>query len=655
MRQGHLLNGNGRGSWVVVGLVRRVFGTPAALLSCAVILTIASPKTLRGQQALPQPQVQQVVLHPLQDSSLRWGDSAGTSARPAVPRPASLNQAEADLALGKRLEEDRQDACVDRYYRAAAGAWDILERPSRPAALLRPVPTLDRGRPTIAPFFGREMTGAFQDSPPQAISRDYQAAWQIYQQSLARLIPAATRFRRLDPRGRLTVRGMSGPLAVPIRYYGFAWQPSAFCRLIPASEHQGGDLQRHYRTPGLGVALIAVRFSCCEEPFSPTSVPFAVTAVLRASRPGGPASASLTAGSQAEGREAVLEFYNPYLFESLPLGARVVRLERDLSAPLVYIQREAPQNYLQAFLDPGETDVRPKLFMMEPYQRGKIPVVFIHGLLSDPTTWLDAVNELRANSDLDRRYQFWYYRYPTGGGVLESAAKLREQLLLAREVCDPGAQDASMGRMVLIGHSMGGLVARLQVTYAYDILWQHVARRPLETVVATPVMRKRLQRDLYFDPSPLVSRVVFIGTPHRGAGMARRLGGRVASSLVSPFGSEEPLYRQLIDQNPGVFYEYLQKSPPTSIDLLEPTNPLLQALSRMPYGCGVWLHSIVGDGGSILGGEAGDGIVPLSSARHPGVSSELVVPARHTSLHRDPATVAELRRILRQHAQENRN
>jgi len=532
-----------------------------------------------------------------------------------------LVQAEADLNAGMLWEEDGLEGCVDLFYQAATGAWRNLE-----------------------------------DAPnASAACPEYQAAWQIYQVSLARLISAAGRFGRLDPRGFLMVGEAHGRRVVPVRHHGFAWKPGDLCQVALASQFPSTDLQRHYRTPGLGTSLIALRRACCEEPFFPQSQVFAVTAVLRPNPRVGWPPASGGIAIPAGEPEAVLEFYNPCLYDSLRLGSAIVGLERNLSAPLAYAAQEAPRKYLQGFLDPSETDVQPKLFLMEPYQRGKIPLVFIHGLLSDPTTWLDAVNELRAEADLYRRYQFWYFRYPTGGEFLESAAALREQLLAARETFDPACEDEALGRMVFVGHSMGGLMARLQVIYSSDILWRHAARQPLDSVLTTPAMRARLERDFFFDPSPWVSRVVFIGTPHRGAGMARRLVGRFASSLARPFGSEEPLYRQLMDQNRHVFYEYLWKSPPTSIDLLEPDNPLLRALQQMPFRCGVRLNSVIGTGGTAVLSEPGDGVVPVSSARLAGVCSELFVPARHTELHRDPATIAELKRILREHAWDCRN
>jgi hypothetical protein len=237
--------------------------------------------------------------------------------------------------------------------------------------------------------------------------------------------------------------------------------------------------------------------------------------------------------------------------------------------------------------------------------------------------------------------------------LLESVAELRERLLLARELFDPTHQDAAMDRMVLVGHSMGGLVAQLQVTYAYDILWRHAAKQPLEMVPTAPAMRERLQRDFFFDSSPLVKRVVFIGTPHRGSNKSGQVVGRIASSLVRISGAEETQYRQLMDDNRDIFAEYLWSSWPTSIDLLEPSNPLLQALACMPFDRCVRLHSIIGTGGGILSGEPGDGVVPVSSARQAGVCSELLVPVRHAKSHRSPTTVSELMRILRAHAQES--
>ena len=344
-----------------------------------------------------------------------------------------------------------------------------------------------------------------------------------------------------------------------------------------------------------------MRQAPCEEEFFRERQTFPVTAVLRPSPSG-----------------TVLEFYNPLLFDSLSVGPGRLPLDRDLSASLVYLKKTAPRKYVQGFLDPGETDVKPKLVMMEPYQPGKIPVVFIHGLGSDPLTWTDATNSLRAQSDLYRRCQFWYFYYPTGGDLLQSAAALREKLLLARQKFDPQHGDPAFAEMVLIGHSMGGLVAQLEVSYSYRLALAAGRAAALRGGSRRRDVRAELLADFFFDPSPLVKRVVFMATPHRGSNMARRLVGRAASKFVHYSADEEAAYRQLMECNRGVFREFISEKKPTAIDLLEPDNPLLAAMARMPISRSVRWHSIIGRRYMTIEGEATDGVVPVSSATWPG-------------------------------------
>jgi pimeloyl-ACP methyl ester carboxylesterase len=528
--------------------------------------------------------------------------------------PDDVTQAESWFAAGTRQEEQRLEGCVDSYYQAALRAWRRLESASG-------------GVPYRS---------------------DYDAASKVYQQSLDRLIACSVRYGRLDPRGRLVVVEGAWRVAVPIEYYGFAWQPGEFCQVLSAGDFQSHDVQKWFRAGGLGVSLIAVRHARSEEQFYQIRQPFSVTAVLRPASNTSMERYAAYSDANAEGRGAVLALYNPCVVDSLRVGSTVVGMERDLTAPFGYVLRESPRKYTEGFLDPDDADIRPKLFMMEPYQRNKIPVVFIHGLWSDPATWVDMVNELRVHGDLYRRYQFWFFRYPTGGELLESAAELRGQLQLARGLFDPQHQDAALEQTVLVGHSMGGLVAELQVTHSADLLWRCAANRPFDAVRAPPEAIWRLQRMFFFTPSPLVKRVVFIGTPHQGSGMSRRAIGRVASSLVQYSSSAKAQYRQLIDNNKDVFKEYLWKSRPTTIDLLEPSNPMLSAMAKMRVDTCVARHSIIGTGGAALTGELSDGVVPVSSARQAGDCSELFVPARHDKLHHDAASIAEVMRILRQ-------
>ena len=144
--------------------------------------------------------------------------------------------------------------------------------------------------------------------------------------------------------------------------------------------------------------------------------------------------------------------------------------------------------------------------------------------------------------------------------------------------------------------------------------------------------------------------MVFIGTPHRGSTYSRRLAGRIGSALVSFDTQEKEQYRELMDANPDVFKSFVSRSRPTTVDMLSPTSPFLIALAQMPINPAVHMHSIIGTGGLAILGEPGDGVVSVSSAQQAGVESELYVPAKHEKLHRDPASVAEIARIMRLHA-----
>ncbi len=582
----------GRASLTRAGTMPRRLRSPPAVAFCLILLAGCRAEALRDRYGFAATQSPHVALLPVA------ADDRLTA--------ADLSQVEGLLEAGRQEEQAGRETCVDRYYQAAIGAWRLIDAcPARSGGL--PSPT----------------------------------ACNLYQQSLERLIASALRYRRLNPQGQLTV-DCGGRRLVPIQYVGFAWKPAEFSQVLLAREFQNGDLQHRYRATGLGVSLVAVRHGSDDEPFYRAQQPFPVTALLRS-------GLGETTDELAPGRNAVLTFYNPCLFSSVRLGNVDVPLERDLSAPFAYLIEQSPRRFTEGFLAPDDADVQPKLLMMEPYQPGKIPLVFIHGLWSDPMTWVDTANALRAQSDIYRNYQFWFFRYPTGGDLLESAAALREQMMLVRELHDPLHRDPALERTVLVGHSMGGLVAKLQASHSYDTLWRHAAKRPIETVRASPAMRDRLQRIFFFAPSPLVQRLVFIATPHQGSGMSRRLVGRVASRMVRYSSDERDAYRELMDSNRDVFQDYLWNSRPTTVGLLEPSNPMLQAMAKMPIGCGIRTHSIIGNDWKALTSESSDGVVPVSSARYLAARSELIVPARHEEVHRHPDTIDELLRILREH------
>ena len=158
-------------------------------------------------------------------------------------------------------------------------------------------------------------------------------------------------------------------------------------------------------------------------------------------------------------------------------------------------------------------------------------------------------------------------------------------------------------------------------------------------------MRNKLGNAFFFDPVPSVRRVVFIATPHLGSSYARRCIGRATSSLVRPDPKDEDLHRQLVLSNPGVFTGQMRSRLPNSVDLLEPENRVLLAISKLRFSSQVRYHSIIGTGYHMRGGD-GDKVVLVKSAEQAGASSQKLVVAKHTEVHRKPESAAELTRIL---------
>lgn len=273
-------------------------------------------------------------------------------------------------------------------------------------------------------------------------------------------------------------------------------------------------------------------------------------------------------------------------------------------------------------------------------------MVLIHGLFSEATTWNAMVGELQSCPSFAERYQIWTFSYPTGQGFLQSAAQLRRELRAAVDRLDPREQDAALRQMVLIGHSMGGLIAKLQVTHSEELVWTQVANRPLEQVATTPATRIFLAETCYFDPSPHVARVIFIASPHDGALYVSSLVGRGVAHWIRPTPEQAAMHAQLMRDNPATFNPLLEARFPTSIDMLRQDSPLLAAMQKMRIRQGVKLHTILGATHPISLDGPSDGVISVHSASHPGCHSVLAVGVRHGIIHQAPETSAEVLRIL---------
>ena len=290
------------------------------------------------------------------------------------------------------------------------------------------------------------------------------------------------------------------------------------------------------------------------------------------------------------------------------------------------------------------------LSLLRPYRRGRIPVVLIHGLWSNPWSWARMIKELEADAALRDRYQFWTFGYSTGDPLADSATLLRRDLDEVRRKFDPELSDPAFNRMVLVGHSMGGLLAKMMVQESGTRLWRLVSDRPVEELAGDQADCDLLRSALIFRPRPEVRRVVFIATPHRGSHVDRggleRLGLRLVR-LPDPLRAS---YGRLIARNgPDFFIERFRKGLPTSIDELEWQSPMLMGLDELGLAPNVTAHSIIADQRDPPGAGGTDGLVRYASAHLDGVVTESLVPSGHLCQDH-PAVIREVGRILEEHA-----
>jgi hypothetical protein len=473
----------------------------------------------------------------------------------------------------------------------------------------------------------------------------------LHKSALNKLVVTGQRYGRLDPSTCLVIRRRGHEETIPITHRGFVWQPSDFHSLIPVGKYKTNGLRKLYRREGVGVPLVVTSRRPDDGSFVTRQPTFAATLRMNIECCG------LNWVEQENGLpiSCCLELYDPLRIDQTPVQGELRQIAKDLSAPLAYRLRNDPQTILDDFINPGSATGETELRAIEPYQPGKIPVVFVHGLLSNPYTWAEMINDLQAHPGFVDHFQIWVVEYSTGQPFLTSAAECREQLRMARHTFDPTHVDAQLSNMVLVGHSMGGLVSKLQVTSSGDRLWRSVANRPYHQVAIPAEFRQKLTNAFFFEPSPDVSRVVFIGTPHRGSGFASRSIGRLGSALVEEPEDLVRAHAELIRCNPGVFSKEVSRRIPTSIDLLEPKSKLLEAIAALPARCDVRMHSVIGNScWTLLNGKS-DGVVPVKSARENRAVSERLIKTIHTRLTKHPETVQELLAILQRHLEESCN
>jgi pimeloyl-ACP methyl ester carboxylesterase len=483
--------------------------------------------------------------------------------------------------------------------------------------------------------------------PPDPLDPRRRLAADLYNLGLARGLESPDGEEVVLKDGKLPLP--FGELDLTVEPSQFLWGGFRFTRFIAVGEFEVRGLANRYRQAGIGAALAAEleaieSGAASETPRQrfPPGLKVPVTAFIRIAAP----RHGVVTG-KLKGR---IELFAADRTSTVELDGRKVPLELEPTAALAYTLEGAPVWDFEIagfrFVEPGQI-LGDGLLVMQPYLPGRIPVVFVHGTASSPARWAEMYNELSRDPVIGDRYQFWIFQYNTGQPILYSAMLLRRALKNIVTEIDPKGEDPALRRMVVIGHSQGGLLTKLMAIKSDDRFWQNISNVPFDQVEMPPETQELIREAAFYEPVPTVKRVIFIATPHRGSYQATGWILNLGKRLVNLPGTLVSQAQDLLKVHAFAGLNMTQLLP-TSVENMGPGHPFLRALNDLSIDPHITAHSIIAvlGEGPITGKT--DGVVAYESAQIEGVASEKVVRSGH-STQSHPETIEEVRRILREH------
>ncbi|WP_303635558.1 alpha/beta fold hydrolase [Stenotrophomonas tuberculopleuritidis] len=299
---------------------------------------------------------------------------------------------------------------------------------------------------------------------------------------------------------------------------------------------------------------------------------------------------------------------------------------------------------------------RSGLYLLEDYDPGKRPIVMIHGLGSNPLIWARLSSAIWADPELSRRYQVWHMVYQTNAPQLTARYRAQNYLNAVLDVLDSEGDDPARSGIVLIGHSMGGVVARLLCADASPALWDSAFTVAPEDLVGADRDLQVIGDTFRFRHFPGVTRAIFLATPHHGSPTADGWIGKLVAHLVRGRPAELDALRRIAADQPEAIRKELRDSifrfRINSIATLRVSHPVrVASQSLMP------VPTIAYDtiAGRRRGSDPpGDGVVPLQSALLDGAETTTILDANHY-VYEHPEAIATVLRILRQDAPVRRD
>lgn len=357
--------------------------------------------------------------------------------------------------------------------------------------------------------------------------------------------------------------------------------------------------------------------------------------------------------------QVLLDVYSPEATERVDLHGQQVPLAGNFTAAygLWLAQSGFARQSLRTLFGMSAGIDTPHIYLMQPWDPDRRIIFMLHGLGSSPEAWVNVANEIMGEQELRREFQVWQVYYPTNAPIALNRYEIARAFNQTLKHFDPDRSTRASRDMVYIGHSMGGVLARLLVSSSGETLWNDLMANYELKGERLQRVKAKLGPLLHFDPQPDVERAIFIAAPHQGTDIAGNRIGRLIGRLVR-------LPLTLLGAFEDVFLTLQQSGPPSSdagrlkvpnsIDNLKASDPFVKAAASLPIQPGLKYHSIIAHRKAAVPLlESDDGLVPYWSAHLDGARSEKVIISGH-SVQETPQAVLEIRRILREDLEEAR-
>lgn len=392
------------------------------------------------------------------------------------------------------------------------------------------------------------------------------------------------------------------------------------------------------RIEGVGAALMVRQGWSERDSMIPKSgIWYPVTGILNLDAPDAP----------------VLRLYDPTDGGEIFKGGRSFPLSVDYTATFArdFQERQEVFAKVPALLRFEKFADRMGLYRVSAFNPDKEVCILIHGINSSPNTWHEALNRTFADGEIRQRYEFWTFGYPSGAPIPYLAAKLRDsmhEMLAFRQRNGAVHQD-----ITLVGHSMGGILAKSVTQEGGDEDWNKLFKVPIDALRVNSQDREVLRKMVYYLPIDEVDRVIFCAVPHQGSRVASHPGARIVGDLIQVPQQIADLTRDIVKQSSYALTPLgleIAKHRVTSLDQLRPGTRLTAEYLNKPLNPSVEFYSIIGrkdsDPSKPLE-KSSDGIVPYTSAHIEGVESEKVIFNSPHGVHRTEGGIEEIIRILK--------